>query len=82
MTRISFLHGAPDRIQSAAHWLQQAWGGRQTVLVYVPDAEQATNPLLIPRIMHRFLQQTEIISRRSGSKSVWISFTPLAARNC
>ena len=42
MTRISFLHGAPDRIRSAAHWLQQAWGGRQTVLVYVPDAEQAT----------------------------------------
>ncbi len=42
MTRISFLHGAADRIQSAAHWLQQAWGNRQTVLVYVPDAEQAT----------------------------------------
>lgn len=42
MTRISFLHGAPDRIQSAAHWLQQAWAGRQAVLVYVPDADQAT----------------------------------------
>lgn len=42
MTRISFLHGAPDRIQSAAHWLQQAWSKRQAVLVYVPDAEQAT----------------------------------------
>ena len=42
MTRISFLHGAPDRIQSAAHWLQQAWSNRQAVLVYVPDAEQAT----------------------------------------
>jgi len=41
MTRISFLHGAPDRIQSAAHWLQQAWSGRQPVLVFVPDAEQA-----------------------------------------
>jgi DNA polymerase-3 subunit chi len=42
MTRISFLHGAPDRIQSAAQWLQQAWGDRQPVLVFVPDAEQAT----------------------------------------
>lgn len=41
MTRISFLHGAPDRIQSAALWLQQAWTGRLAVLVYVPDAEQA-----------------------------------------
>lgn len=41
MTRISFLHGAPDRIQSAAHWLQRAWSERQPVLVYVPDAEQA-----------------------------------------
>lgn len=42
MTRISFLHGAPDRIQSAAQWLQRAWDERHTVLVYVPDAEQAT----------------------------------------
>lgn len=42
MTRISFLHGAADRIQSAAQWLHQAWGRRQAVLVYVPDADQAT----------------------------------------
>jgi DNA polymerase-3 subunit chi len=45
VTRISFLHGAGDRIQSAAQWLQQAWGKRMaahfSVLVYVPDAEQA-----------------------------------------
>jgi len=41
MTRISFLHGAPDRIQSAAQWLQRAWSDRQPVLVFVPDAEQA-----------------------------------------
>jgi DNA polymerase-3 subunit chi len=41
MTRISFLHGAPDRIQSAAQWLQRAWSDRQRVLVFVPDAEQA-----------------------------------------
>lgn len=41
MTRISFLHGAPDRIQSAAQWLQRAWSDRQAVLVFVPDAEQA-----------------------------------------
>ena len=41
MTRISFLHGAADRIQSAAQWLQQAWTARQAVLVYVPDADQA-----------------------------------------
>jgi DNA polymerase-3 subunit chi len=41
MTRISFLHGAPDRIQSAAQWLQRTWSDRPAVLVYVPDAEQA-----------------------------------------
>lgn len=41
MTHISFLHGADDRIQAAAHWLQQAWNERRRVLVYVPDAEQA-----------------------------------------
>jgi DNA polymerase-3 subunit chi len=42
MTRISFLHGAPDRIQSAAQWLQQAWARREEVLVYAPDTEAAT----------------------------------------
>lgn len=41
MTHISFLHGAGDRIQAAAQWLQQAWGERRRVMVYVPDAEQA-----------------------------------------
>lgn len=41
MTRIEFLHGAADRIQAAAQWLQQAWSERQAVLVFVPDAEQA-----------------------------------------
>jgi len=41
VTRIEFLHGAADRIQAAAQWLQQAWSERQAVLVFVPDAEQA-----------------------------------------
>lgn len=45
MTKVSFLHGAADRIQAAAQWLQQAWGRREaaqfSVLVYVPDDEQA-----------------------------------------
>ncbi|MEW6165195.1 MAG: DNA polymerase III subunit chi [Pseudomonadota bacterium] len=41
MTTIEFLHGAPDRVQGAAQWLQKAWGRRQAVLVYVPDAGQA-----------------------------------------
>jgi DNA polymerase III subunit chi len=41
MTRVEFLHSAPDRIQAAAQWLQQAWARRQAVLVYVPDAEAA-----------------------------------------
>lgn len=42
MTHVEFLHGAPDRIQAAAQWLQQAWARRQAVLVYVPDAETAS----------------------------------------
>lgn len=41
MTRISFLHGAVDRIQATAVWLHQAWSRREAVLVYVPDTEQA-----------------------------------------
>lgn len=41
MTRIQFLHGAPDRLAAAAEWLRQAWQRRQPALVYVPRAEQA-----------------------------------------
>lgn len=42
MTRISFLHGAADRTQAAALWLQHAWNRREAVLVFVPDSELAT----------------------------------------
>lgn len=41
MTTVEFLHGAADRVQSAARWLQQAWGRRESVLVYAPDPEIA-----------------------------------------
>jgi len=41
VTRISFLHGAADRIQAAAQWLHQAWSRREAVLVYVPDSAEA-----------------------------------------
>ena len=41
MTRISFLHSAPDRIQAAVQWLQRAWARRETVLVYAPDEDTA-----------------------------------------
>ncbi|HZV53347.1 MAG TPA: DNA polymerase III subunit chi [Rhodocyclaceae bacterium] len=41
MTRIQFLHGAPDRLAAAAAWLRQAWQDRQTVLVYVPVRQTA-----------------------------------------
>lgn len=37
MTRIQFLHSAPDRLAAAAAWLRQAWQRREPVLVYVPD---------------------------------------------
>jgi DNA polymerase-3 subunit chi len=48
MTRISFLHGAGDRIQAAAQWLQRAWGRREPVLVYVPDSGQSA---LLDRVL-------------------------------
>lgn len=48
MTRILFLHGAADRIQAAAQWLQCAWqersgavGNGPVVLVYAPEQEAA-----------------------------------------
>lgn len=36
MTRISFLHGAGDRLQAAAAWLGKACRDGQRVLVYAP----------------------------------------------
>ncbi|WP_126446807.1 DNA polymerase III subunit chi [Sulfuricystis multivorans] len=48
MTRIFFLHGAADRIQAAALWLQRAWLERvlrpakgPAMLVYAPAEEDA-----------------------------------------
>lgn len=41
MTKISFIHGAPDRLQGAAGWLGAAWKQRRPVLVFVPQAPQA-----------------------------------------
>ena len=38
MTKVFFYHGAKDRLQAAAAWLQQAYLKRQAVLVYAPDA--------------------------------------------
>ena len=39
MTRISFLHGANDRLQAMASWLVQASREGHRVVVYVPVAE-------------------------------------------
>ncbi len=41
MTRIQFLHSAPDRLAAAAEWLRLAWQRRQPVLVYIPRADEA-----------------------------------------
>ena len=41
MTRIEFIHGAPDRLAAAANWLRQAWAARRQVLVYVPVRKAA-----------------------------------------
>jgi DNA polymerase-3 subunit chi len=39
MTRISFFHGAPDRLQAIAAWLGRAGSEGRQVLVYVPAGE-------------------------------------------
>ncbi|OHC69870.1 MAG: hypothetical protein A3H93_12845 [Rhodocyclales bacterium RIFCSPLOWO2_02_FULL_63_24] len=41
MTRISFLHGARDRLQAIAAWLGKASIEGRSVLVYVPDGEHS-----------------------------------------
>jgi DNA polymerase-3 subunit chi len=40
MTKISFLHGARDRVFTVAAWLAQASNAARPVLVYVPDGDQ------------------------------------------
>lgn len=39
MTKISFLHGARDRLQAVAAWLGQAGSEGRRILVYVPDGD-------------------------------------------
>ncbi|MBK6402132.1 MAG: DNA polymerase III subunit chi [Rhodocyclaceae bacterium] len=41
MTRIEFLHGAPDRLTAAAGWLRLAWTQRRRVMVYIPTRKAA-----------------------------------------
>lgn len=40
MTRITFLHGARDRLQAVAAWLAGASAEQRPVLVYVPASER------------------------------------------
>ncbi|MCM2308277.1 MAG: DNA polymerase III subunit chi [Sulfuritalea sp.] len=40
MTRITFLHGARDRLQAVAAWLERASGEGRRVLVYVPAGDR------------------------------------------
>lgn len=39
MTRVSFLHGASDRLQAIASWLEQASRAGHRIVVYVPVAD-------------------------------------------
>jgi DNA polymerase-3 subunit chi len=41
VTKVRFLHGAPDRLAAAADWLRQAWEERRAVFVFAPEAAQA-----------------------------------------
>lgn len=41
MTLITFFHGAHDRLQAIAQWLNHINGEGQRVLVYAPSAEQS-----------------------------------------
>ena len=40
MTKITFLHGAHDRLQAVAAWLERASGEGRRVLVYVPAGDR------------------------------------------
>lgn len=41
MTRIQFLHSAPDRLTAAAEWLRQTWQKGGQILVYLPETATA-----------------------------------------
>ena len=40
MTKVTFLHGAHDRLQAVAAWLERASGEGRRVLVYVPAGDR------------------------------------------
>jgi DNA polymerase-3 subunit chi len=77
VTRISFLHGAADRIQAAAQWLQQAWAERPPVLVYVPDGAQAAqlDRLLWTQPALSFLPHCRIDSPLAGETPILLTDT-------
>lgn len=39
MTHILFLHGAPDRLAAAAHWVAANWTERRPVVLYAPHGD-------------------------------------------
>lgn len=41
MTNVTFLHGAPNRLQAVVAWLAQAGLSGRSVLAYVPSAERS-----------------------------------------
>lgn len=41
MTQISFFHGARDRLQAAAQWVNTAYSQNTSVLIYAPDEAHA-----------------------------------------
>lgn len=72
MTNIAFLHGATDRLQATAQWLQQAWQRRRQVLVYVPDRDMAgrLDRLLWTQPVLSFLPHCDIASPLAGQTPI------------
>lgn len=77
MTRIEFLHDAPDRIAAAAEWLRRAMERRQTVLVYVPErqAAQALDRLLWTQPATGFIPHCEAGSSLANETPIVLADT-------
>lgn len=75
MTKVSFYHGAEDRLQAAAAWLAQACARRQNVLIYAPDPVTAEriDRLLWTHSPTAFLPHCRADSELAGQTPVLIT---------
>lgn len=75
MTRVSFFHGATDRLQAAARWVAAAQLQGTPVLIYVPEEEHAItmDRLLWTQTALSFTPHCRADAKLADETPVWIT---------